>query len=79
MYMYVRKCRRSFDFFPALASRRASDAHDGIVKSSISYGAYLLEVTFACRNFLGSRLSGIGYTNWSFCFRASGSSAAVGG
>ena len=80
MYMYRRNRCLSFELFFALANRRASPAHDGIVRSSIPYGAYLLAVTFASRSVRGSRLSGIGYANVSFCVvvAAAGGCSACG-
>lgn len=60
MYIYCLKRFRSF-FHDGSPNRRASPTHDGIVKSSISYGANLDEVTFPSRRDLGSCLSGIGY------------------
>ena len=58
--MYRRKRFLSFTFF-VRPSRRASRSQDGIVRSSILYGAYLLFVLVAFRSDLGRCFSGIGY------------------
>ena len=60
MYIYCLNRLRSF-FLDESPSRRPSPTHDGIVKSSIRYGANLDDVTFPSRRDFGSCLSGIGY------------------
>src|SRR6266851_5712671 len=60
IYIYCLNRLRSF-FLDGSPNRRASPIHDGIVRSSISYGAYFDEVAFPSRRDFGSRSSGIGY------------------
>ena len=74
MCIYCLKRFRSF-LHDGSPNRRASPTHDGIVKSSISYGANLDDVTFPSRRDLGSCSSGIGYRKSSVSSPSLGCSA----
>lgn len=60
MYINRRNRRLSFSCF-SFPSRCANSLHEGIVRSSIPYGAYFELVTFFFRSDRGSSDSGTGY------------------
>jgi len=62
IYMYCLNFLRSF-LLSLSPNSRANSIHEGIVKSRIPYGVYLLSVAVRFRSVCGSLRGGIGYWN----------------